>query len=110
MKAEVLIALTTCPDEATARRLAETLIGESLAACVNLIPAVTSVYRWQGKIEHAAEVLLVAKTTSERMAALQSALRSQHPYELPEIIAVPVSQGFDPYLDWVRQECTPNVT
>lgn len=98
----VLACLTTCPDAATAERIAEALVGEGLAACVNLLPGVTSVYRWQGAVERSAEVLLIIKTTESGFAALRDRLVEIHPYELPELIAVPVGPGLPAYLDWVR--------
>ena len=107
MNPDICVVYTTCPDNTTAERLAETLVEGRLAACVTLVPAVTSIYRWQGRLERSTEVLLLAKTTENRLPELQGTLRAQHPYELPEIIAVPVTQGFVPYLDWVRHECTP---
>lgn len=100
----VLACLTTCPDAETAERIAEALVGEGLAACVNLLPGVTSIYRWQGVVERSAEVLLVIKTTESGFAALRDRLVELHPYELPELIAVQVGLGLAAYLDWVREE------
>ena len=100
----VLVCLTTCPDAATAERIAEALVGEGLAACVNLLPGVTSVYRWQGAVERSTEVLLIIKTTESGFAALRDRLLELHPYELPELIAVPVGPGLPAYLDWVRDQ------
>lgn len=102
-----LIVLTNLPDAPTARALAERLIATRLAACVNLMAPCTSVYRWQGAIESTDEVPLLIKTTAERYAALQAAILDAHPYELPEIVAVPVQQGFAPYLQWVADETRP---
>lgn len=106
MTTDLYLLCTTCPDEATAQGIAEALVGARLAACVNLIPGLTSIYRWAGQIERAAEVLLLIKTTATQYPLVEEAIRARHPYELPEIIAVPVQQGFSPYLDWVRQACT----
>jgi len=103
---EHLVVLCTCPDASTAERLAEQLVGERLAACVSVLPGVTSVYRWQGKIERAGEVLLLAKTRADRYAALEKSLASAHPYELPEIIAVPIHQGLEGYLAWIDTEAS----
>jgi len=100
----VLACLTTCPDAATAEQIAETLVGEGFAACVNLIPGVTSIYRWQGVIERSSEVLLVIKTTEAGFGMLRDRLIELHPYELPELIAVPVGPGLPAYLDWVREQ------
>ena len=105
MPTALLLTLTTLPDRECALRLAETLVDQGLAACVNILPAVTSVYQWQGKRESAEEVLMLIKTTKHRYSAMQAAIREQHPYELPEIIAVPVEQGLAGYLEWVEQ-CT----
>ncbi|MHB1358155.1 MAG: divalent-cation tolerance protein CutA [Rhodocyclaceae bacterium] len=96
-----LLVLTNLPDEASAHSLATALIEAKLAACVNILAPCRSVYRWQGRIEDAAEVPLLIKTTAERYAALEAAIRAQHPYELPEIIAVPIERGLPDYLSWV---------
>ncbi len=96
-----LIVFTNLPDAASAEALANALIDQRLAACVNILAPCTSVYRWQGAIETAAEVPLLIKTTLERYPALEAAIRAHHPYELPEIVAVPVTQGLPGYLDWV---------
>ena len=95
------IILCTCPDPASAHKIAETLIIQSLAACVNILPGLTSVYRWQNKIETAQEHLLLIKTRQDHYAALETAIRQHHPYELPEIIAVSVEQGLPEYLQWI---------
>lgn len=98
----VLLCYCTCPDAASAARLAETLVGEGLAACINRLPGVTSTYRWEGKLTTDSEILLLIKTTVSRFAALEARLLALHPYELPELIAVPVERGHAAYLDWVR--------
>jgi len=102
---EVLLVFCTCPDEETAARIAEALVEERLAACVNRLPALTSVYLWQGKVERDAETLLLIKTADARFDALRARLCVLHPYELPEIIAVPVTRGLPAYLQWVST-CT----
>jgi periplasmic divalent cation tolerance protein len=104
---EVLLVITNLPDRATAERIAETLVTERVAACVNIMAECVSIYRWQGKTEHASEVPLLIKTTRAAYPQLESALRSLHPYEVPEIIALPVSAGFPEYLNWVAQETSP---
>jgi periplasmic divalent cation tolerance protein len=101
---KIMIALCTCPDAAVAERIATTLVEESLAACVNRLPAVTSTYRWLGKICHDDEHLLLIKTTRERFAAVRDRILCLHPYELPEIIGLDVTAGLDPYLDWVEAQ------
>lgn len=98
---DVLVVMCTFPDAATARRVARELVDRRLAACVSLIPAVESVYRWQGAVESANEVLAVCKTTAEAYPALEGGLRSLHPYEVPEILALPVAAGLADYLSWV---------
>ncbi len=101
---EVLLVFTNLPDRATAERIADALVTKNLAACVNVLAACASVYRWQGKIEHASEVPLLIKTTRATYPQLESTLRKLHPYEVPEIIALPVSAGLPEYLNWVAQE------
>ena len=103
-----LLCLTTCPDLDTAQRIADALVEERLAACVNLLPGLHSTYRWQGKVEHAAEVLLLAKTTRVRMPALQERIVALHPYELPEVLAVEAG-GLPAYLQWIARETDPSV-
>lgn len=100
----VLLVMSSLPDAAAARQLARRLVDDRLAACVSVLPACTSVYRWQGAVETAAEVPLLIKTTAGCYAALESAIRAAHPYELPEIVAVPVQRGLPAYLDWVASE------
>jgi len=102
--------LTNLPDAGAARTLADHLVGQRLAACVNILAPCRSVYRWQGRIEDAEEVPLLIKTTTARYAALEAAIRAQHPYELPEIVAVPISHGLPGYLAWVAAETNPETT
>lgn len=102
MPDDILLCLTTCPDPATAAAIAGTLVEESLAACVNQLPGVRSTYRWQGDVHTDEEVLLLIKTTGRRFEALKARLLALHPYELPELVALPVTAGHAPYLDWVR--------
>lgn len=107
MSTEVLLVLTNCPDDGTAPRMARALIENRLAACVNELAPVNSTYRWQGAVEEAVEVPLLIKCTRERYAAVEEAIRQLHPYTVPEIVAVPVTIGFAPYLRWVAEETTP---
>lgn len=95
------LVLCTCPDRETARQLAETLVSRRLAACVNIVPGLESVYEWQGKVERDAEVLLIIKTNAARYPGVEATLREQHPYELPEIIRVSLSGGLQEYLQWI---------
>ena len=96
-----LIILCTCPDQTIAERIAETVVGERLAACVNIVPGLTSIYRWQGQVQRDAELLLIIKTRSARYPALEARIRELHPYEIPEIIALPVQAGLAAYLHWI---------
>lgn len=104
----VLVCLSTCPDAASAAAIAEALVGERLAACVNQLPGLRSVYRWEGKVEHDEEVLLLIKTTPDRLAALTARLQALHPNELPELIAVEAAGGLAPYLSWVVEQTREN--
>src|SRR5687767_5250333 len=99
-----LLVLTNLPDRAAAERLADLLVERKLAACVNILAPCRSVYRWQGAVQHDEEHPMLIKTTAERYAELEQALRDGHPYELPEIIAVPIERGLPAYLDWVAAE------
>ncbi len=101
---ETLLVITNLPDRAIAERIATSLVTENLAACVNIFAECTSIYRWQDKIEHASEVPMLIKTTRSAYPRLEGALRKLHPYELPEIIALPVSAGLPEYLNWVATE------
>ncbi len=98
-----LVVYCSCPDEASAGRLAEALVEERLAACVTRLPGATSVYRWEGSVQKDAEVLLIIKTTAGRLANLTARIEALHPYEVPEVIAVPVAGGSERYLSWVGQ-------
>jgi periplasmic divalent cation tolerance protein len=100
----LLLVLTNLPERAAAERLAGLLVEKQLAACVNILAPCRSVYRWQGAVRHEEEHPMLIKTTAERYPALEQALRSGHPYELPEIIAVPIERGLPAYLQWVAAE------
>jgi periplasmic divalent cation tolerance protein len=102
----VRLALTTCPDESTARRIARTLVEERLIACGNVVPDLTSIYRWQGVIEETGECLLLMKTPAGRLGALAERLAALHPYEMPELLVLGVEQGAGTYLRWVLEETT----
>lgn len=103
---EVVIVLTNFPDRAAALQLAQALVERRLAACVNVLAECTSVYRWKGAVENATEVPVLIKTRAERYPEVEAAIRELHPYELPEIVAVPVRHGLDEYLQWVAGETT----
>ena len=107
MRMPALICFCTCPDLATAERIAAALVGERLAACVNILPGLRSVYRWEGRVDAADEVLLLIKTSAEAYSLLQTRLTVLHPYELPELLAVEPAAGLPAYLDWVATETRP---
>jgi periplasmic divalent cation tolerance protein len=107
---DTLLVITNLPDAYSAHALAGALVEARLAACVNILGPCRSVYRWQGKTENAEEVPVLIKTTAARYAALEAAIRARHPYELPEIIAVPVDRGLPEYLAWVDTETTEPTT
>jgi len=101
------VVLMTAPDRAVAEALAEAVMRARLAACVSLVPGLESVYWWKGGIERAQEVLLLMKTTAERVEPLIARVAELHPYEVPELLALPVDAGLPAYLEWVRAECLP---
>ena len=101
---DTLLVLTNLPDAASAQRLARLLVEQRFAACVNVLSPCTSVYRWQDGVEEASEVPLLIKTTRAAYAALEEAILAHHPYELPEIVAVPIERGLETYLAWLRSE------
>lgn len=103
---DVLVVLSTFPTMETAEAAARTLVGEELAACVNIVPGARSIYRWNGAIETAGEVLAVAKTTRTGYAALAARLVEVHPYDVPEILALSVADGAAGYLAWVGANVT----
>jgi len=107
MSQDVLLACSTFPDLETARSIARQLVEQNVAACVNLVPAIESIYRWQGKMEQTPEVLAFFKTTVSRYGAFQESLKSLHPYDVPEIICLRVENGLPEYLDWVGTGCSP---
>jgi periplasmic divalent cation tolerance protein len=106
---EFVVVLTTAPAEGThAATLARALVEGHLAACVNVMPAMQSLYRWQGAVEEAPEHQLIIKTTAARVAALREAIRQLHPYELPEFIVLPVADGAPSYLEWISGSVRPS--
>ncbi|MBP0631261.1 MULTISPECIES: divalent-cation tolerance protein CutA [unclassified Cupriavidus] len=107
--AEVLVVITNTPDDETAARLSRAVLEARAAACVNRLAPVESEYWWQGVLEQAREWPLLIKTTRARYAALEAVIRQHHPYDVPEIIAVPVTAGFAPYLAWVGTETNTGV-
>ena len=101
---DIRLVITNCPDEETANRIALAVVEAKLAACVNILPRVQSIYRWQGAVESAVEVPLLIKTTAAAYPALEAAIRKNHPYDVPEIIALPITAGLPAYLNWVAEE------
>ena len=104
----VLIVFVTASSRREAERIGRAVVTEKLAACVNIIPAVNSIFRWQAKVRKSREALLVLKTTRERYKSLEKAILSQHSYEVPEILAIAVAAGLNQYIGWVREETTGN--
>jgi periplasmic divalent cation tolerance protein len=105
MAGKILLALSTFPDAETARRISNQLVTEKFAACANILPAVESIYRWKENIESGNETLVLFKLSEDRQSAFEEKLRSLHPYEVPEIIFVPVSSGLPEYVRWVKDNC-----
>jgi periplasmic divalent cation tolerance protein len=103
MASQYRLVLCTCPDQQTGERLAGELVRRRLAACVNVVPGLTSVYEWEGRIESDPEVLLYIKTNAATYERMETTLRELHPYELPEIIAVPIETGLAGYLAWIDE-------
>ena len=103
MADEILLVFSTFPDIETARRIAQQLVAENLAACANIIPAIESIYRWQGKVEEGNETLVLFKTTAARSVVFQEKLKSLHPYDVPEIICLRIADGSPEYLRWVAE-------
>lgn len=108
--AQVRVAMCTVPDEAAGERIARQLLQERLIACANLLPAVRSLYWWEGRIDDGAEMLMLMKTTVDRTEALKQRLPALHPYDVPELLFLPVADGLEPYLGWVVSETTAKET
>jgi len=104
---DALLVLTNLPDRAAAEKLADALVEKRVAACVNILAPCRSVYRWKGAVQREEEHPMLIKTTAGRYPALEAAIRAGHPYELPEIIAVPIGRGLPAYLEWVVSETKP---
>lgn len=99
-----LLVLTNVPEEALAKSLARSLVEEGLAACVNILAPVASIYRWQGQLEHAVEIPLLVKTTQARYQELEQAILAAHPYDVPEIVALPLAAGLPAYFEWMQEQ------
>ena len=106
MAEKILLALSTFPDRETAQRITNQLVTEKLAACANILPQIESIYHWKGKLETGNETLVFFKLSEDRQSDFQNRLRSLHPYEVPEIIFVPVTSGLPEYLRWVAENCS----
>ena len=106
MPEKILLALSTFPDTEIARRISNQLVSESFAACANILPALESVYRWKNKIESGNEILVLFKLSEDRRSAFQDKLRSLHPYDIPEVIFIPVASGLPEYMHWVAASCS----
>ncbi len=104
---QTLLVITNCPDEESANAIALAVVEARLAACVNILPRIQSVYRWQDAVESATEIPLLIKATAANYPALEKAIQERHPYTVPEIIALPIAQGLPAYLNWVAAETTP---
>lgn len=102
MAVEEKLVLVTVPSEAEAESMVSMLVDERIVACGNIVPGLTSIYRWQGKVERAAEVLVILKTTAAEVPRLLERVPALHPYDVPEVLVVPIEAGHGPYLDWVR--------
>jgi periplasmic divalent cation tolerance protein len=105
MAERIFLALSTFPDRETAQRISNQLVSGKYAACANILPPIESIYRWKGKIESGNETLVFFKLSEDRQSAFQKKLRSLHPYEVPEIIFIPISNGLPAYLRWVAENC-----
>lgn len=101
MATDALVCLVTAPDEETAARIGRVFVEEALAACVNLVPGLRSLYRWEGRVEDEGEVLMIVKTRRARLAELEARLAEVHPYDTPELLALPVEGGAPAYLAWL---------
>jgi periplasmic divalent cation tolerance protein len=107
MSEQYILVICSCPDDAVAGQVAGALVNERLAACVNRAPGVTSTYLWQGELQTDAEVLLLIKSSARLLAKLTQRIRELHPYEVPEVIAVPIQGGSEQYLAWLGQSLAP---
>lgn len=108
MNKDVLLVLCSCPSEEAATNLAHLLVNNQLAACINIVPGVRSLFSWKGKIEQEDELLLLIKSTGQAYPELEKTIKKNHPYEMPEIIALPIHDGASDYLNWVQENTCIN--
>lgn len=108
MLTDLQLVLCNCPELQTAEQIATVLLERRLAACINIMPPQLSLYRWQGKLERQQEVMLLIKAPQAQFSAISQTICQLHPYTVPEIIAVPVTQAFQPYLNWIKEETSPH--
>ena len=101
---DAVLVLTTLPTADAAAQIAKAVVGEKLAACANILPALRSIYRWQGQVQDESEVLVLLKTQRVHYARLKARILELHPYDVPEVLAIPVEQGHAAYLDWIARE------
>jgi periplasmic divalent cation tolerance protein len=106
MPTDVRTVLLTAPDPETGERLGRALVEERLAACASVVPGVVSVFRWQGEVQREEEALVIVKTVAEQVEAVRARVVALHPYDVPEVLVLPVDEGHEPYLRWVREEVT----
>jgi periplasmic divalent cation tolerance protein len=106
---QAILVLTNLPDAPTAQHMARQLVQQGLAACINMVSGVQSIYRWQGQIEEASETTLLIKTTRQRYSELEAVIRALHPYELPEIIALPIAEGLPQYMQWIAEQTKKDI-
>jgi periplasmic divalent cation tolerance protein len=105
--ADYVVVLVTCPNRRQAAQLAKTLVGRRLAACVNIVPGVQSLFWWQDRVHQAHETLLIMKTRAKAFEPLRRAVRAHHPYDVPEVIAMPIARAHQPYLRWITSSVEP---
>ncbi len=103
---KILLAISTFPDPDTAHRISNQLVADKFAACANILPGIESIYRWKEKIETGTETLVFFKISEDRQAGFQEKIRSLHPYDVPEIIFIPISSGLPEYMRWVAENCS----